>query len=252
MTITTVTTYINNPTSGTHYASFFWSACFPSSGASADAHVQSWSGINGTGSLTAVSTLTAMCVNQNTNATNTITGNNADITRANAPGSINGSDCFRAWGWYTGSAIGSLAINMEYSAGSAFIPQITSISVSRGRPTDIVTISGAHFQDSSTVQFNGNDASFSISGSYPNDTSISATVPTIASSTGTTLDGHISVNNPAGGATSAQTFAEVGWKVWDGSNWQPIIPSLVEIYNSSFVSETQTNVYDGSNWILIG
>lgn len=250
---TSITTFIDNPVSGTHYASFFWSAAIPNNGATANAHVTAWSGIGGTGSLVTVATLTAMCKNESTGTTNTITGNNAVVTRANAPETPNGSNVYRAWGWYTnGTGIGSLGIDMEYSAGSFYAATISSISINHGRVTDIITVSGTHFQDITFADFNGHSASFTASAPFPNDTSVTVTVPLLASAAGNTLDGPIHVGSPAGTAASA-TFTETGWKVWNGTLWEPITPANVEAYNgTAFVGELGTYVWDGTAWNLQG
>ena len=84
------------------------------------------------------------------------------------------------------------------SGGSA--PTITSFSPTSGATGASVTISGTNFTGATSVKFNGQTATFSVT----NSTTISATVPN-CSSTGT-----ISVTTPNGTATSSGTFTVTG------------------------------------------
>ena len=79
-------------------------------------------------------------------------------------------------------------------------PTITSFSPTSGAVGASVTISGTNFTGATSVKFNGQSASFSVT----NSTTISASVPN-CSSTGT-----ISVTTPNGTATSSATFTVTG------------------------------------------
>jgi len=84
------------------------------------------------------------------------------------------------------------------TGGSA--PTITSFSPASGATGASVTVSGTNFTGATSVKFNGQTASFSVT----NSTTISATVPN-CSSTGT-----ISVTTPNGSATSSSAFTVTG------------------------------------------
>ena len=79
-------------------------------------------------------------------------------------------------------------------------PVPSSFLPTSGAVGSTVTISGTGFTGTTAVGFNGTSATFSV----VNDTSISATVPTGATS------GSISVTNPAGTGTTVGTFTVTG------------------------------------------
>jgi len=96
------------------------------------------------------------------------------------------------------NAVSWLANGSGSGGGSA--PTITGFSPASGAVASSVTISGTNFTGATSVSFNGQSASFSVT----NATTISATVPN-CSSTGT-----ISVTTPNGTATSSGTFTVTG------------------------------------------
>lgn len=188
--------YQNSPVSGTQYFAPMGYGCIPSSGGNVTVTVKAWTGPNGTGSLIAVSSLETIIYDQTTasqKGSYTGFGDNAVTVTTS---SFNGTDWCKPSGKYTGGSIGSLEISVSSYSGAAFVPSSVTFSPTAAPPGSVVTVSGSHFTDATSVRFNGVAASFTIT----SDTSISATVPT-----GATY-GPISVGNPEGSATSSASF----------------------------------------------
>lgn len=202
--------FVNSPVSGTTYYAPAGYQFIPNSGNTWTATVKAWSGPNGTGSLVAVSSLTA--INRDvTNGVdrNSFTASSANTANAASSNGTNGSSVFAAGGRYTGGAIGSLEIFGVYT-GSAVVPSVSSFSPTVGGPGTSVTVSGNNFNGATGVTFNGTGASFSVT----NNTTISATVPTGATT------GPISASNPSGSGASAANFIPSTFRCDDGAAWQ--------------------------------
>jgi len=98
----------------------------------------------------------------------------------------------------TGTATGGKAFyieNARLQPGSG-IPAVTSFTPTSGAAGASVSIAGRNFTGATAVKFNGVNASFSIG----SDTTVSATVPTSATT------GPISVTAAGGSGASATSF----------------------------------------------
>lgn len=188
--------YVNNPVSGTQYWAPMGYGCIPNSGTSLTVTVKAWSGADGTGSLVQVTTLTAYDWDQTTNASkNSFSGNFNSVNATTSQ--TNGTDWFKPSGkWQGTQSVGSLSLQISSYTGTAFVPTTPSFSPTSGFVGDAVTLTGSHFTDATSVQFNGVGASFSV----VSDTQISTTVPAGATT------GLVSVGNPSGSASSAGAF----------------------------------------------
>lgn len=208
---TTPSYYVNSPTANTEYIAPAGYYFIPSSG-SVTVTVKTWTGANGTGSLIAVTTLIAIARN--------ITGN-VDASSNSAPGAntsnvitsngVNGTNVFAAAGKYTGTTPGSMEMFASYT-GSPVVPSVSGFSPTAGGYGSSVTITGSNFTGATAVSFNGTAASFSVT----DDSHISATVPTGATT------GTISVSNPSGTGTSAASFTVAQAYVNTGTPAAPV------------------------------
>lgn len=200
--------YVNSPVSGTEYTAPAGYLFVPSAGWTAT--VKAWSGANGTGSLVSVQNLTAYARDFTTSTNqNSFDGGTANTT--NASGNSTSDKCCAGGSFSGGSAPGSLEIFAVYT-GSPVLPASITFSPSNGAIGSSVTISGVNFTNATAVKFNGATASFSVT----NDTTISATVPTGATT------GTISVSNPSGTGTSAGTFTVSSVYVNTGTPASPV------------------------------
>ncbi len=109
--------FVNAPASGTQYTADQPAYEFiPDSGTSYTVTVKAWSGANGTGSLVAVTSITAINHNVTSNTDpNSFTANSANSVNATSSSGTNGVNVFCAKGSYTGGAIGSLEIFAVYT-----------------------------------------------------------------------------------------------------------------------------------------
>lgn len=198
--------YQNNPTSGTQYWSHMWSGCV-SSGENLSVTIQAWSGQNGSGNLVTTTSLKAIIWDQTSNvqrSSYTGYGDNA-VTAATGSGTTNGH-WFKCSAIYTGNAIGSLAMWLTYNTSAPFVPTTPSFSPSSGAVGTSVALTGSQFTDATFVNFNGVSAAFT----FNNDTSITATVPSGATT------GLVTVGNPAGSKNSSTSFTVSGSFVHQG------------------------------------
>jgi len=199
--------YVNSPVSGTQYFATMGYGAIPNNATSVTCTVKAWTGANGTGSLVAVTSITATVHNQTTSVDSSFTASSANTANASHT-AANSTDWYKASAKYTGGAIGSLEMFLVYT-GSAFVPTTPTFSPSSGAQGSSVTVSGSHFTDATSVLFNGTSASFSIT----NDTTISATVPVGATA------GPITVGNPSGSAASATNFTPANVRVFRTGVW---------------------------------
>lgn len=186
--------YVNNPVSGSVYYAPLWAGCIPNSGTTWTVTVKAWSGPNGTGSQV-VRTLTAIQENYSQlTQTNSSSGSGNNWSASSSSGT-NGSNIMQSVGSFSGSAIGSLEIYCTFT-GSLYAPSISSLSTWQGGPGTSVTITGNHFVDTPSVDFNGVGAGFVVNSM----TTITATVPNGATT------GPVHVVNPAGTAASPGNY----------------------------------------------
>lgn len=194
--------YVNNPISGTTYYAGMGHGAIPNSGTIVTCHVQCWNGPNGTGGLVAVSSLTAIVRNVTAAADHPSTGSGQN-TRSSSQTAPNSTDRWMPAGKYTGGAIGSISIQLEYT-GTAYVPAPSSFTPSLGGPGTEVTVVGNRMFDVPIVRFNGVDAASFVRDS---ETQLRAIVPSGATvgpiqvinetGTGTTPSNYIPYNVPS-------------------------------------------------------
>lgn len=232
--------YVNSPVDGTHYGApgGYWG--IPANATSWQVQVKAYAGSNGAGGFHVVDTLVAMgSIAEGGAQQGIFTGTNANTTITSCS-ALNGSQVAQPWGWWASGAgghgapgsIGIEIINM--TLGSWYIPSVTSFSPGNGGVGTSVTITGTKFHDATSVKFNGVSASFSV----VSDTSITATVPSGATT------GPISVGNQNGTGTSASNFVVAQGYARRSSIWTP---GPVEAYRSTVWTQAQACQVDRSS-----
>jgi hypothetical protein len=218
---TTPVFYVNSPVSGTQYWAPMWNGVI-ASGETLSVTIKTFTGANGGGSLIAVTTIQAILWDQTNNAS---AGSHSDPsvnTETTSNTSTNGH-MFKCSGIYTGSGVGSMSMQMTYTASTAFIPTTPTFSPANGGIGTAVTLTGTRFTDATIVQFNGtNVSSFTV----VSDTSITTTVPTGATT------GVITVGNPAGSTNSASNFTVAQAWVNTGTLGSPVWTAGVVYVNT--------------------
>lgn len=231
--------FVNSPASSTTYYAKQGYGAIPTSGTAVQGFVRAWSGANGTGSLVAVSSITAIVRNVSLGSDFTFTAssaNNANVSHT----ATNSTDWYIAGGRYSGSGVGSLEFWLSFT-GALFVPSISSFSPGVGPAGTVVTITGSHFTGPNSVDFNGTAAtSFSVT----DDSHISATVPS-----GATV-GPIHVVSGNGTATSSSNYLPGSIYADDGATFQ----AGVLIYADDGASWQLCEVYvdDGTAWQRVG
>lgn len=235
----TASQYINSPVSGTQYfCTMATGVVWASADTTLQVHVKAWSGANGTGSLVTCTTMDAWVWDQTANAAKGhFSGSTVNSVAAQISGATNG-DYIKCSGQYTGSGVGSLEMFITYTQSSLFIPTQPTFSPSAGGVGTSVTLTGTHFTDAGTVTLNGVSCSFSVT----NDTTISATVPSGAT-TGPFIVGNTNGNSPA----SASNFLVANAYVMRSGVWTP---GVVDVERSSVQTTAQgVFVFRSSSWV---
>jgi hypothetical protein len=204
--------FVNSPASGGQYFGKVWAGAIAANGDSVTATVKAWTGANGSGSLIAVSNLEVWVWDFQAGGNVGHFGpgffNTANAAHTATSGQA-GHYFYVAAEFNGAQTVGSFEFFVTYTSSGAFIPSAPSFSPSVGGPGTSVALTGSKFFDASSVDFNGTSASFTVN----SDTSITATVPSGASS------GAIHVVNGAGTGTSASNFTPSTFRVDNGTSW---------------------------------
>lgn len=111
---------VNSPTSGTHYFGDTSIQVVPDASSNFQCQVHAWSGANGTGSLVAVSSLSVFAKNITTSAeVGSVSVGSANTVQNNLSLG-NGSDVYTAGGYYSGSGVGSLTLQVTSYSGHPY------------------------------------------------------------------------------------------------------------------------------------
>lgn len=219
---TTPDFFVNSPNSGSNYFATAGYQFIPNNGSSITVDVWAYTGINGGGSLIAVSSLTAATHDVTTSTLKgSFTDNSVNHVQVVSSNGTNGSDVFAARGSFTGSGVGSLKMRATYT-GSPVLPSITSFTPGTGGPGASVVITGNNFTGVTDVKFNGVSATFSID----SNTQITATVPTGATT------GLINIANPSGSVNSASNFVVAQAYINTGTPASPVWTAGVAAVNT--------------------